>query len=315
MAEKRVCIGNSTDPHLNLAVEEYLVGEGKDFGDTLFLWRNERTVVIGRNQNPWRECAVEKLLGDGGTLARRRTGGGAVYHDKNNLNFSFVRSPSKDNTAENFRVITSALRTFGIDAEVSGRNDMTVSGAKFSGSAFFKTKEAELHHGTLLVDTDVAAMTAYLGVENAPEGDKRSVASVKSRVINLKEVAPGLTAEQLSVAVQAAFCGEECVKPLDFDLLASNPEVLALRDRNKSVEWLFGDWQNAVPHRSVKLGWGRLEYYLQNGKFVLASDGLFPAAVLAAQDELNGEPRGTALTDDEDAVRAEIVRLCRGNAG
>ncbi|NCA68279.1 MAG: hypothetical protein EOM87_09500 [Clostridia bacterium] len=116
-----IIISDSNNAHLNLAAESTLL-EMSDC-PTLFLWKNERTVVIGANQNPYAECRVETLLNDGGTLARRRTGGGAVYHDLGNLNFSFIAAKRLYDVNKQLSVIQKALLPYGIFAELSGRND------------------------------------------------------------------------------------------------------------------------------------------------------------------------------------------------
>ena len=129
-------ISSSTNPYLNLAVEEYLLETVKPNQLILYLWQNERTVVIGKNQNAWKECRFQELEADGGHLARRLSGGGAVFHDLGNLNFTFLIPSSDYDLSKQMSVILEAVRSLGIDAQKSGRNDVTVDGKKFSGNAF-----------------------------------------------------------------------------------------------------------------------------------------------------------------------------------
>ncbi|HPB18105.1 MAG TPA: lipoate--protein ligase, partial [Clostridia bacterium] len=105
-----IVINTSLDPWFNLALEEYLLDKVTDYENILFLWQNANTVVIGKNQNPWRECRSELLEAEGGKLARRSTGGGAVYHDIGNLNFSFILARSNQDFNLQARIITQAVK-------------------------------------------------------------------------------------------------------------------------------------------------------------------------------------------------------------
>ena len=147
----RIILGNSHSPYFNLALEECLFNEQGDDGVTLYLWQNEHTVVIGRNQNAYRECRTRLLSEEGGNLARRTTGGGAVYHDLGNLNFSFIASKQNYNLKRQLSVIIDAVGSLGINACFTGRNDITTDdGAKFSGNAFLHNRTTSIQHGTLL---------------------------------------------------------------------------------------------------------------------------------------------------------------------
>ena len=128
-------------PHYNQALEKYLLERTGKNEVTLFLWQNEKTVFIGRNQDAYSECDTEKLESDGGYLARRITGGGAVYHDRGNLNVSFICHKDIYDSAAQADIILKALERLGIEAERNGRNDLLVRGRKFSGHAFYKGKE------------------------------------------------------------------------------------------------------------------------------------------------------------------------------
>ena len=134
--DTRIIRTGCKDPWWNLAVEEYLLEQVKPDQCILYLWQNENTVVIGRNQNPWRECRTDLLESNGGKLARRLSGGGAVYHDSGNLNYTFVTGREVYDTERQLGVILSAVRSLGIEAVNSGRNDLTAGGRKFSGNAF-----------------------------------------------------------------------------------------------------------------------------------------------------------------------------------
>ncbi len=191
-------------PYRNQAIEKYLLKTCKSGEAALYLWQNDKTVFIGKNQNAYTECRVAALKEDGGFLARRFTGGGAVYHDKGNLNFTFVL-PEEDYDIKNqFSIIICALKSLGLPAELNGRNDMVADGRKFSGNAFYKGKNGCLHHGTVLIKTDGAAMEKYLDVSRV-KLEAKGVKSVKSRVCNLSEFDPRVTAADISEAIIKAF--------------------------------------------------------------------------------------------------------------
>ena len=234
----RIVISTQTNPYLNIAVENYLLSQPSDGEVTMYLWRNRRTVVIGQNQNPWAECDVERLEADGGYLMRRRTGGGAVYHDLGNLNFSFVVPYECYDLSRQFGVMQRAVASYGLTTEVSGRNDVLCGGRKFSGNAFAKGKHQRLHHGTILIRTDVEELQRYLKPKPA-KLQKHGVASVQSRVVNLGELVPEITAEDLIPRMVEAFGQEYGMKAehVDFDALAALPAVQSLRDEFADPEW------------------------------------------------------------------------------
>ena len=136
MSRLQVIISPQYDPFLNRAVEQYLTEHQEEGVVTLYLWKNQQTVVIGFNQNPYSECNVKLLLDEGGHLMRRGTGGGAVYHDLGNINFSFIADKRLYDVKKQLSVIQDALLAYGLEAEISGRNDLTCQGRKFSGNAF-----------------------------------------------------------------------------------------------------------------------------------------------------------------------------------
>ena len=289
-------LSNQSDPYLNIAVENYLLSLPSNGQVTLYLWSNRRTVVIGQYQNPYSECNVEQLESDGGFLMRRRTGGGAVYHDLGNLNFSFVVPYELYDQSRQLSVLQKAVAAFGLQTEVSGRNDVLCQGRKFSGNAFSKGRNQRLHHGTILIRTDVEAIQKYLKVKPA-KLHKHGVDSHQSRVVNLSELNPAITAVSIVPHLLSAFEQEygTPVRTLDFHQLASLPEVQQLRLSFASPEWKYGRWQQFEAQRSAQFDWGGVEISLQVDEpsatitsINIASDCLLPDAIDLAQSLLRG---------------------------
>lgn len=174
-----VFVAKGHNPHRNLAMEALLTESMPEGEAGLMLWQNDNAVIIGAGQNAWRECDIAAMERDHVALARRPSGGGAVFHDLGNLNFSFFLPRGEYDVQRQLRVVLSAVRAFGVEAEMTGRNDLTADGRKFSGNAFRFVHDRALHHGTLLVCADMARGEKYLSV--SPEKLKsKGVASVRA---------------------------------------------------------------------------------------------------------------------------------------
>jgi lipoate---protein ligase len=184
----KTILNESLDPRFNLALEEYVLKYLRTNEDFIFLWQNANSVIIGRNQNTIEEVNAQYVDEHHVNVVRRITGGGAVYHDLGNLNFSFITNTTKDNV-NNYRKFTdpviTALQSYGIPAEFGGRNDILVDGMKISGNAQAFHGHRFLHHGTILFDADLTMLGKILN----PKPDKiesKGIKSVRSRVTNIK---------------------------------------------------------------------------------------------------------------------------------
>ena len=307
------------NPHWNLAMEQHLLESLPEDTCILYLWQNQNTVVIGRNQNAWKECAVALLEEEGGRLARRLSGGGAVFHDLGNLNFTFLVSQADYDLDRQFSVIQEAVRAFGIPAEKSGRNDVLADGRKFSGNAFYKNGTRAYHHGTLLVDVDMQKMGRYLNPSKAKLQSK-GVASVRSRVVNLRELNPQVTIEGLKSAMAEAF-SKVCGLPLKRleDESLDMVYVDALCRKNGSWEWLYGqkipftfEWEDRFP-------WGGIQIVLQveNGVVHQArvySDAMDWAIAPKLEQALTGcrfaaDALGQAIATADTGVEADLQKM------
>ena len=199
MIYKYICSDN-TSPYYNLALERSLFDFVDDNTVILYLWQNSHTIVIGKNQNAYAECKVDEFIATGGRLARRPSGGGAVYHDLGNLNFSIIceERVAAEHTYQ--RIVKEALVDFGIDSEFNGRNDLTVNDKKFSGNAFYVKDDIMCQHGTILINSDFKELSKYL-TPDISKLERNHVKSVESRVVNLSEFSKEITVESMKVAM------------------------------------------------------------------------------------------------------------------
>jgi lipoate-protein ligase A len=274
-----VHLGEGTDPYYNLALEQHLMESVPGDACILYLWQNRHTVVIGRNQNPWAECRTTALERDGGMLARRMSGGGAVFHDLGNLNFTFLSSAENYDLKKQFSVLCAACEMLGIHAEVSGRNDVTADGRKFSGNAFCEAGGRACHHGTILVAADMESMGKYLMPSRA-KLQAKGVDSVRSRVVNLSQLVPGLTVDGMKKAMVAAFSrvyGLEA-QPLPAESL-DTATIEQLRMRNASWEWNYGKTLPGALFCEGRFPWGGISLHFQVEKGRVAASEVYSDAM------------------------------------
>lgn len=224
---------NGFDPYENLAVESSLFEFADENMAILYLWQNDNTIVIGKNQDVYSECRADEFKAQGGRIVRRMSGGGAVYHDLGNLNFSIITVKSNDSEQAYLDIILRMAENLGIKAEFGGRNDVVFGGRKFSGSAVYDDGEKVCRHGTVLVNTDIEKMTYYL----TPEREKlkrHGVESVRSRVMNLSEVNFEITVDMVKKSFIEAACAEPLNEKINKQMLKEYAELFA------SEKWIYG---------------------------------------------------------------------------
>lgn len=275
-------INNSTDPYFNLAFDEYCLENIPSEEPYFFLWRNRPAVIIGLNQNAYSEVNLDYLNSHGITLARRVTGGGAVYHDLQNMNYTIIgRNPSP-------QPMVDALRSLGVPAELTGRNDIFVEGRKVSGYARRVSHDQEIIHGTLMYDVDLDTLTHVLDTQGS-KMQAKGISSVKSRVANLKEYLPQFKSlDELQAALQEILSAGDGQMPLSAEQVA---EVRRQADEKFSTwDFIYGHSHEADFRCKAKLSCGTVEADIRVDRGLIArldfsGDFLFdtPAQELAAK--------------------------------
>ncbi len=259
----KLIILETTDPHYNLAVEEYLLEQSDD--DVIMLWQNAPTVVIGRNQNAFAEINGDYTEKQGILIARRISGGGAVYHDLGNVNYTFISNKSGEGI--DFKTFTSpiidALASMGINASLSGRNDIEVNGKKISGNAQHVKENRVLHHGTLLFNSDLTVLTSALNVD--PEKiSTKAIKSTRSRVINISELLNSkMTVKEFINTVAEFVTKKYHARKID---IPKSDLIDKLTQRNKSREWLYPEIDYISKYtirKKAKYNFGIVEIFLE----------------------------------------------------
>lgn len=325
MQKLKVFLSDSLNPHLNLATEEWIFHNLDPSQQILFLWRNEETVVIGRNQNPWSECNLAKMKEDKVHLARRTTGGGAVFHDLGNTNFTFLSPKESYKRENNVQVIFNALKNFGIQGEASGRNDLLIpfhdGPRKFSGSAYREKKDRAFHHGTLLMHTDLARLGNYL-TPNPKKLQAKGKESVRARVANLNEVAASINHDNLVSPMIKAFedfYGAKAeIESLTMQSLQQIPELKSQYDQLSSWEWLYGNTLefNHKMDDYLSLGFFDVHFKVEDGQIKdlkFYTDCLYPTVIDEITEALRDKPyKGETVNAEMSAVIAAYPDLQAG---
>ena len=289
----RYLVNDCTDACHNMAFDEFALESLPLDEPVFYLWRNAPSVIIGLNQSAYAEVNLPYLQEHGIALARRVTGGGAVYHDLQNLNYTIV-GKSRDLNAdypEYLHMVVDALRQMGVPAELSGRNDIMVDGRKCSGYAKRVWKDRLMVHGTLMFDVDLETLQEVLSVPGSKMAAS-GIASVRSKVANLREYLPQICdVLALKDALHRILAGADTEVPMD----ASKQEAIdrMADEKFRTWDWIYGKSPEAQFRASQKFACGTVEVcwsvrhgLLEDVRFSGDFLGNLPAEGLAAR--LNG---------------------------
>ena len=303
-----LCIfNNSNDAYFNMAVEEYVFTHFTD--DIFMLWRNEPAIIVGLFQNSLAEINLDYVKEKNIKVVRRLTGGGAVFHDLQNLNFTFVESNSKGNFRTFTQPIIEVLNGIGVDAHFEGRNDLMIDGRKFSGNAQCVSNGRMLHHGTLLFDTAMTDMSNALKV-NPLKFEDKAVKSVRKRVTNISEhLKSPMTVLQFSDLIMKHIMETRANCRLyeftEDDLAA----IKKLRDEKYSTwEWNFGHSPKYSFSKMIRTKGGNVELHLNIEKGIISAAKVY-GDFFAKRDVSDFEKLLIGVRHEKDAVADLLTKV------
>ena len=267
---------NNTNPYFNLAMEEYLLKNSTE--DLFILWRNKPSVIVGKNQNTLSEINLEYVKENSIPVVRRQSGGGAVFHDLGNINFTFITN--NNNSFSDFKKFTQPiidlLKTMGLDATFSGRNDLLIDGKKFSGNAQYNYRNKVMHHGTLLFSSQITDLSNALKVKSI-KFEGKGIKSVKSRVTNISEHLDTkmsvLEFKDLIMNYMASIDSDNKLYTLSKEDIDGIEKLV--EKKYNTWEWNFGNSPKYSFSNELKYPGGNVEFNLEINKGVISKIKFF----------------------------------------
>ena len=267
---------DNTNPYFNLAMEEYLLKNSTE--DLFILWRNKPSVIVGKNQNTLSEINLEYVKENSIPVVRRQSGGGAVFHDLGNINFTFITN--NNNSFSDFKKFTQPiidlLKTMGLDATFSGRNDLLIDGKKFSGNAQYNYRNKVMHHGTLLFSSQITDLSNALKVKSI-KFEGKGIKSVKSRVTNISEHLDTkmsvLEFKDLIMNYMASIDSDNRLYTLSKEDIDGIEKLV--EKKYNTWEWNFGNSPKYSFSNELKYPGGNVEFNLEINKGVISKIKFF----------------------------------------
>jgi len=272
MIRRTAClIARDLDPYRNLAIEKHLMDTLPEETAILYLWQNRQTVMIGRAQNPWYECPVDRFTMAGGLVARRLSGGGAMYQDPGTLNATIILPKAELDIPRQLSLLGMAAGAFGIQAEASGRQDLGVGGRRFCTNAFFKSGSAAMHHASIHVKTALGAMKQFTTVE---EGKlPQHFRQLPAETVNLSDLNANIDIESMEESIYRTFAHMWGAEPAMLDeRMLDSASIERGTQQFCSREWVF---PGSVPYSfsvAERFPWGGVAVQL------MAEGGVIRAA-------------------------------------
>lgn len=290
---------DSYDGWRNLATDRFFLEHLNENDILLYLYINENAVIIGKNQNALRECNLGAMENDSVQLVRRHTGGGAVYHDKGNLNFSFIMGDEHYDLNRQFGIIQKALSRLELDATLSGRNDLLIGDKKFSGNAFAASKGMKAHHGTILIDADLSRLEKYLNV-SSKKLNAKGVTSVRSRVCNLRELCNIATVSMVAELLKQEFAreyGEYGIYNFTYEQKAALDELYTMQS---SWDWRFGKAPAFDYQVDERFSFGEMQFLFSVKQGLVQDVSVFSDALdTALSDDVRACLKGMRFTPSQ----------------
>lgn len=304
---------SSRDPAVNLALEEFLMGRFRGSETVFLFYRNDPAVVIGRNQIPYREVNLQQVRQRQVTVVRRISGGGAVYHDPGNLNFSLIAARGTapfPSPGDAVRPVRDSLRALGLPARLNDRHDILLEDMKVTGTAQYRTQGQCLTHGTLLVSADLGRLQRVLTSDSAvPVFQGRD--SIRSPVTNLVHHRPALTIATVRAALIQSFATlHGSVTPVTLTSTDWSEIRRLARSKYRSWEWTVGRSPEFTICRSARLPWGRCEALIRIRRGIVTQlDVTAPDAAPPALAQLADNLKGCRYHPEDVAEAVQAVGL------